>query len=199
MSYPNQKFLYIDRHKVQTNQGKFIIIYNEDITMAYKKLNHSAFGVYLYILQQVPHSYDSIKNENNTNEKGLGISPEHIGKVMGMPKISVQRGIKELEDKGYIKCIENSNTYIFRDVLLEDKPQTLEEYEKVKEISLNMALKTLEKEKQEHLEDLAKSYYEKEHKAINQNQEEQIDKLNSNLSKKYSWETEEDYRYRINS
>lgn len=91
-SFPNQYSIVINRQAVKNSSGKnrpYLIVYNDNLTMAMKKLSGTAFKVYIYLLS------------NKDNYK-LEYSPQAIANEIGISKDSARKALKEFEAKRYI-------------------------------------------------------------------------------------------------
>ena len=84
----------------KTNQP-YLIAYQSNLEDAMKDLTASTFKVYIYLLC-------------NKNNYSIEFSPEHISNVAGICKDSARRALNQLEQKGYLKQI-NEHKYIFRE------------------------------------------------------------------------------------
>lgn len=154
-----QKTMWIDRH--DPGAINYIKIGNLDFFSAYNRLTYVGVGVYMYICCQVPNSYDGKKNDKNNRPRPFELSPQAISNFTGMPRSSAQKGIQNLVENGYIYCIDSeANLYQFIDILPEDRGQTLEEHELVKQYSLEDSLSQLNQKRDDQLHELAKKYKE---------------------------------------
>ena len=104
MFYPNQKVITIRREQVQESKKysrPYLIAFQDNLEDAMKALSPTAFKVYVYLLC-------------NRHNYSIEFSPEHISKVTGICKDSARRALIQLEESGYIKCIDG-HKYIFRE------------------------------------------------------------------------------------
>ena len=155
MAEKYQKIMWIDRHNAGT--ANYIKIGDVDFFSAYNRLTYVGIGVYMYICCQVPNSYDGKKNEKNNRPRPFELSPQAVSNFTGMPRSSVQKGIQNLIDNKYIYCLdEKANLYQFIDVLPDDKGQTLEEHELVKQYKLEDSLLQLQQNRNKQLHEIAK-------------------------------------------
>ena len=91
-SFPNQYSIVINREAVKNSSGKnrpYLIVYNDNLTTAMKKLSGTAFKVYIYLIS------------NKDNYK-LEYSPQAIANEIGIGKDSARKALKEFEAKRYI-------------------------------------------------------------------------------------------------
>lgn len=91
-SFPNQYSIVINREAVKNSSGKnrpYLIVYNDNLTTAMKKLSGTAFKVYIYLIS------------NKDNYK-LKYSPQAIANEIGIGKDSARKALKEFEAKRYI-------------------------------------------------------------------------------------------------
>ena len=79
----------------------YLITYTMNLEMAMKDLTASAFKVYICLLC-------------NKNNYTIEYSPEHISKTAGICKDSARKALILLEQKGYLKQIDD-HSYIFRE------------------------------------------------------------------------------------
>lgn len=173
MAEKYQKTVWIDRQ--DAGNVNYIKINDSIFFSAYNRLTYVGIGVYMYICCQVPHSYNGKKNEKNNRVRPFELSPQAISNFTGMARSSVQKGIQNLIDNKYIYCIdEQRQLYQFIDVIPEDKPQTVEEHEKVQQYSLENSLLQLQEKRDQQLHQIAK-----------------------NTIQQYGWETNEEYQKRI--
>ena len=89
MFYANQKEIKINRKKINSTNGKYMIAYQDDIKAAMNSLSKSAFIVYIYLL----FNKDGYK---------FDYSPAHIAGETGISKESARNALKELEEESYI-------------------------------------------------------------------------------------------------
>lgn len=154
MAEKNQKVMWIDRH--DAGATNYIKIGDLDFFSAYKRLTYVGIGVYMYICCQVPNSYDGKKNEKNNRPRPFELSPQAIANFTGMARSSVQKGIQNLVENGYIYCIdEEMNLYQFIDILPEDRGQTIQEHESIKQYSLEKGLSQLQEKRENQLHTIA--------------------------------------------
>lgn len=104
MYYTNQKQITIKKERVEGSkkyQQPYLIAYKANLEDAMKDLTATAFKVYICLLC-------------NKNNYTIEYSPEHISRVTGICKDSARKALVQLEQKGYLKQI-NDHRYIFRE------------------------------------------------------------------------------------
>ena len=104
MYYPNQKQITIKKQPVEgskKNQSPYLIAYTMNLEWAMKELTATAFKVYICLLC-------------NKNNYTIEYSPEHISKTAGICKDSARKALVLLEQKGYLKQIDDHH-YVFRE------------------------------------------------------------------------------------
>ena len=107
MYYTNQKQITIKKEIVigsKKHQQPYLIAYKINLEDAMKDLTATAFKVYICLLC-------------NKNNYTIEYSPEHISRVAGICKDSARKALIQLEQKGYLKQI-NDHQYIFRESTL---------------------------------------------------------------------------------
>lgn len=88
--YPNQRLITIHRDPVpKGTKEPFLNINYANLQNAMKDLSNSAFKVYIYFVS------------NRDNYK-MGVSPADIRDKTGVCLETVRKGIRELQNKGYI-------------------------------------------------------------------------------------------------
>ena len=118
MYYANQKQITIKKESVigaKKNQMPYLIAYKVNLEDAMKDLTATAFKVYICLLC-------------NKNNYTIEYSPEHISRVAGICKDSARKALIQLEQKGYLKQIDD-HRYIFREnkfISFEEKKRGLE-------------------------------------------------------------------------
>ena len=174
MSEPNQKRVMID--KTQNLKSNFLRIDNDFIKNAYNRLSHTGFGVYLYLVTAVPHTYDgTMQNKKRTTTKPFDLSPQAISNDIGKHPKSIRTAIDELIRIGYLTLIQG-NIYQFKDYLPEDKILTSEEYEQIKELTIEDSLKFQKEKRLKELENIKDNYF---------SDNTDIEPM---INKKYDWE-----------
>lgn len=183
MSVPNQKLILIDREKVNTVQKgrRFLMVYTDNINMAYNIMNgEKCFGLYLYLLECMPHFYNE-KPVDNMPPK-FELSGSAIQDELGMTKPTYQRSIDKLIELGFLKHIKG-NLYYFYEMPQQYRVKTYEEYkheEELKEISIEEAQKILKNRQDEELK----------RQIIQQQLNMPTDEV---FRAPYDWETTEEY------
>ena len=154
MSVSNQKVVLID--KTTPPERRYFKIDHDLYFLAAERLTKMGMICYMYFMAQIPHTWDNIKNEDNKRNAPYEISTTHISEVTGISTTSAKNGIKELSDKGYLQLLRG-NLYRFRDILLEDKTQTIEEHEEVLDYEqmIELSINTAKEERQTQLKNIA--------------------------------------------
>ncbi len=104
MYYTNQKQITIKKESVQGSKMykmPYLISYKANLEDAMKDLTATAFKVYICLLC-------------NKNNYTIEYSPEHISRIAGICKDSARKALTQLEQKGYLKQI-NDHLYVFRE------------------------------------------------------------------------------------
>lgn len=97
--YANQKTFIIKRNPVSKNTEEiYLCIYEKSLEKAMIELNGVAFKIYIYLMM-------------NTNNYQFDFSPQYLQDKYNFNRSSIYAALKELEEKRYIKKIEN-NKYI---------------------------------------------------------------------------------------
>ena len=128
MSVANQKVVFINR--TTPKNKKYFKIDQQLFFAANARLNQAGMTMYMYFMTLVPDSYDNIPNKDNNRLKPFELSSYYAAEVIGKDIKTVQRGINNLIEKGYL-IQRKENIYQFIDILPEDKSLTEKESEKV--------------------------------------------------------------------
>lgn len=167
MSEPNQRFLYLDREKVNTQQSerKYLLIYQDNINLAYKILKgEKAFGIYLYLVEQLPHTYQSKKN--SPTPPVFCLYAANIQQQLGITDSTYNRGIKKLIELGFLVDL-GKNHYYFYEMPAQYRPQTLQEFENKERIELSLE-EALKKEQQRKDEEIKNNYLSQKNESSQQ-------------------------------
>lgn len=125
--YANQKTFIIKRNPVNKNTEEiYLCIYEKSLEKAMIELNGVAFKIYIYLMM-------------NANNYQFDFSPQYLQDKYNFNRSSIYAALKELEEKRYIKKVEN-NKYIAYEIA----PQTTTTT--VNEEIIDCSIKTLPKE-----------------------------------------------------
>ena len=102
-TYPNQKQVKVIRENVpkNTTNRAFLVAYQDNLKEAMLCLTPAAFKVYVCLL----FNADGFK---------LRFSPENIRGMTGLCKDTIRKAMTQLEQRGYLKCIEYCK-YVFKE------------------------------------------------------------------------------------
>lgn len=154
MSVPNQKLILLERNKVDTTQKRrrYLMIYTDNLNTAYSIMGgEKCFGLYLYLLERIPHLYDGQPIPNAPPK--FELSQTHVEEEMGMSKSTYARSIEKLISLGFLEPIQG-NLYQFYEMPKQYRPRTLDEYnhdEEIKCLSIADANKILKERHDEQL------------------------------------------------
>ena len=125
--YANQKTFIIKRNSVNKNTEEiYLCIYEKSFEKAMIELNGVAFKIYIYLMM-------------NANNYQFDFSPQYLQDKYNFNRSSIYAALKELEEKSYIKKIEN-NKYIAYEIAPQATAVT------VNEETIDCSIKTLPKE-----------------------------------------------------
>lgn len=124
MSVENQKLSYIDR--TTPKDSDYIKLDSKTYFDAARRLTPAGLSVYMYFFTVVPDTWDGNINQKNTREHPFELSSSAIAEKIQKDTRTVQRGINDLIEKGYL-VLYKGNRYRFRDILPEDKVLNKEE------------------------------------------------------------------------
>ncbi len=158
MSVPNQKFVFINKLQTNSNKEKFYVLSHNSFRLAFERLNKSGLSVYMYLLAQIPHTYDGQIYSKNNSEKGYELSPQAIYNYYDKQLTiqSIHNGIKQLIEFKYLTLI-GGNVYQFNEILDEDKIDTVEEKQEAYSTynHISNSLELLEFQRQQRLQKIA--------------------------------------------
>ena len=173
MSVPKQKTVLINR--TTPPEKNYFKISHDMYFLAAAELTPAGLSVYMYFTTVVPDTWDGIKNKDNHRTKPYEISSSAIAEVIKKDTKTVQRGINDLINKGYLQLIKD-NVYQFIDILPEHRCQTPKEHEQVKEYE-SMILLSMDRMKTER--------------------QQQLKNISVNgVVKQFDWETDTDFEKR---
>lgn len=106
MTSPNQRWIRINKTKVEKNTGverPYLNAYKDILEKAAKELSGNAFKLYIYLL-------------SNNNNYSFGFSPKDVSERYGCSIDTVRNAFTILVNKGFlILDSESKARYIFRD------------------------------------------------------------------------------------
>lgn len=113
MSVPNQNLIVLNRDKVDMShpKGRFVTIYWENLAFAANKLTKSGLLLYMYLIKEVPHFYNGVKNEKRTIARPFEFSPAAIVDKLNIAKNSVTNGLNDLIENGFLKLRPGTTNY----------------------------------------------------------------------------------------
>ena len=113
MSVPNQNLIVLHRDKVDMShpRDRFITMYWENFAFAASKLTKSGLMIYMYLAKEIPHFYNTIKNEKRAITKPFEFSPAAIASEMSMARNSAVNGFNDLVDNGFLKLRPGTKNY----------------------------------------------------------------------------------------
>lgn len=150
MSDANQKSIYINRDKVNTQGGRrYLLVYTDNLNIAYQKMEgKKCFGLYLYLLERMPHFYNGEKI--NSAPKQFELSAVAVNNEIGMSRTTYNRAVEELINLGFLELLQG-NTYIFHEMPKQYRPQTIQEYEEEKIITIEETEKIMKERQREQI------------------------------------------------
>lgn len=113
------KLVFIDKTMYYNNTIASVDIFSILLIKAYRRLSLMGIGVYLYLIDQEPHTFNNIEINFKRSNRPFVLSVSKIKDRIGKSDDGIRNGIEQLIKTGYLTPTKNG-CFQFRDCLEED-------------------------------------------------------------------------------